>query len=64
MLEKKRNFAHTPPRADQTHAPLHLVTRLDDAVGVQALDDDQLRARGERLNKSGYGRYLLELLDG
>jgi glucose-1-phosphate thymidylyltransferase len=26
------------------------------------IDDDQLRARGERLHKSGYGRYLLDLL--
>lgn len=26
------------------------------------IDDDQLRARGERLRKSGYGRYLLDLL--
>ena len=27
------------------------------------LDDDELRARAERLMKSGYGRYLLTLLD-
>lgn len=28
------------------------------------LDDDQLRERGELLHKSGYGAYLLKLLDG
>jgi glucose-1-phosphate thymidylyltransferase len=28
------------------------------------IDDDQLRERGERLYKSGYGAYLLRLLDG
>ena len=28
------------------------------------LSDDELRARGERLVKSGYGAYLLDLLDG
>lgn len=28
------------------------------------LDDDELRARGESLEKSGYGRYLLALLEG
>ena len=27
------------------------------------LSDDELRVRGERLLKSGYGRYLLGLLD-
>lgn len=26
------------------------------------LSDDELRARGEELEKSGYGRYLLDLL--
>ena len=28
------------------------------------IDDDQLRASGERLRKSGYGEYLIGLLDG
>ena len=28
------------------------------------LDDDELRARAETLAKSGYGKYLLDLLDG
>jgi glucose-1-phosphate thymidylyltransferase len=28
------------------------------------IGDDQLRERGERLYKSGYGAYLLRLLDG
>lgn len=27
------------------------------------IDDEQLRRRGERLHRSGYGRYLLELLE-